>query len=77
MNQVVTPLKFKSIKATITFHQPDRRNRNKDNIITAFKSYQDGVADAIKIPDERWEVNHVMGDIIEGGKTVLTIEGME
>lgn len=35
----------------IDFYPPDRRARDDDNIIAAFKSGRDGLADALKIDD--------------------------
>ena len=38
----------------ITFTPPDNRARDRDNMIAAFKSGQDGIADAIGIDDSLW-----------------------
>lgn len=67
-------IKAEKVNVTITFHQPDKINRNADNVISAFKSYQDGLADAIEIPDERWNPQYKFGEIVKGGKTEIQFE---
>lgn len=71
--QVAEKVNAETINVHLRFHQPDAIKRNRDNIVTAFKSYQDGVADALNIPDERWNVTYSFGDIVKGGKVVLEI----
>lgn len=41
-------LKAKNVPLRLTFYPPDRRWRDTDNLHTACKPYQDGIADAIK-----------------------------
>ncbi len=38
----------------IDFYPPDRRHRDDDNLIAAFKSGRDGIADALDINDKRF-----------------------
>ena len=38
----------------IDFYPPDRRHRDDDNMIAAFKSGRDGIADALGIDDRRF-----------------------
>lgn len=68
------PIKAEKVNVTITFHQPDKRTRDLDGVISAFKSYQDGLADAIGIPDERWNPEYRFGEIVKGGKTEVQFE---
>lgn len=44
----------------ITFYPPDKRRRDDDNAIAAFKAYRDGIADAIKVDDAEWRVKYKM-----------------
>jgi crossover junction endodeoxyribonuclease RusA len=46
---------------------------NRDNAIASFKAGQDGVADAIGIPDERWSVTYAFLPPESPGKIELTI----
>lgn len=43
------------IALTITFIQPDRRARDRDNLLAALKSSLDGVADALGVNDSQFE----------------------
>jgi crossover junction endodeoxyribonuclease RusA len=45
------------IHAWIDFYPPDRRARDDDNIISAFKSGRDGMADALGINDKRIRIH--------------------
>ena len=47
--------KDRAIALKITFVQPDRRNRDRDNLLAACKPYLDGVADGLGINDARFE----------------------
>lgn len=44
-----------SVPLTITFIQPDRRARDRDNLLAALKSSLDGVADALGVNDSQFE----------------------
>lgn len=50
----------------MTFYPPDRRRRDDDNAIGSFKSYRDGIADAIKVDDHKWTVTYVMSKETRG-----------
>lgn len=43
------------VPLTITFVQPDRRARDRDNLLAALKPSLDGVADALGINDSRFD----------------------
>lgn len=65
------------IHAWITFYPPDRRHRDDDNMIAAFKSGRDGVADALGIDDKRIRIHPAVSDeVVKGGavKVRLTRE---
>ena len=63
-----------TVFVTIAFHPPDKRRRDKDNMIAAFKSGQDGIADAIQVDDGDWFVSHVIREPVKGGCVEVTIE---
>lgn len=56
-----------------TFHPPDKRRRDRDNMIGAFKSYADGIADAIGVDDADWEPTYPPGDPVKGGCVIVEI----
>lgn len=52
----------------ITFLAPDRRHRDDDNPIAAFKSGRDGLADALGIDDKRFRIHPWLSDeVVKGG----------
>lgn len=58
----------------ITFHPPDKRKRDKDNIIAAFKAGQDGMADAWRVDDNRFSASYHIGDIVKHGSVSIVID---
>jgi crossover junction endodeoxyribonuclease RusA len=50
----------------VEFYPPDRRPRDKDNMSSAFKAGQDGLADAWKINDKRIDPTYKVSDQILG-----------
>ena len=50
------------IDATITFYPPDRRRRDRDNMISSLKAAQDGLAHAVGADDSRWVPTYHVGD---------------
>lgn len=52
------------IALKVTFVQPDKRHRDRDNLLAASKAALDGVAAALKVDDSRFEpvtVSRVFG----------------
>jgi crossover junction endodeoxyribonuclease RusA len=47
--------KADTVPLTITFIQPDRRHRDRDNLLAASKPALDGVADALEINDSQFD----------------------
>jgi Holliday junction resolvase RusA-like endonuclease len=43
------------VALTITFVQPDRRARDRDNLLAALKPSLDGLADALGVNDAQFE----------------------
>lgn len=44
-----------AVSLTITFMQPDRRARDRDNLLAALKPSLDGLADALGVNDSQFE----------------------
>lgn len=62
------------IPLTVTFVSPDRRHRDRDNLLAASKPMLDGVADALGIDDRRFEpitISRVFGE--KPGAVLITI----
>ena len=54
------------IHAWIDFYPPDRRHRDDDNMIAAFKAGRDGVADAFGVDDKRFRIHPYVKSEIGG-----------
>lgn len=62
------------VPLSITFVSPDRRHRDRDNLLAASKPMLDGVADALGIDDRRFEpitISRVFGE--KPGAVLITI----
>lgn len=60
--QNVKPIRAQSIAASITFHAPDRRARDIDNMLASIKAGIDAVASVIGVDDSRWSITIARGD---------------
>lgn len=59
----------------LEFVPPDRRRRDDDNILAAFKSGRDGIADALGIDDSRFVAQHELrSEPVTGGAVFVRIE---
>lgn len=58
----------------IVFHPPDRRKRDRDNMIAAFKAGQDGLADALGIDDAIIEPTYATGEPVKGGRVDIELD---
>lgn len=56
-----------AIPLRVTFRAPDKRHRDRDNMIAACKSYMDGIADALAVNDRRFEPTYAWGEPVKGG----------
>lgn len=65
-----------TIHLWITYLPPDRRHRDDDNLIAAFKSGRDGLADAMGVDDKRFRIHPYVStsEYVKGGavRIVLT-----
>lgn len=50
----------------IDFYPPDRRHRDDDNMIAAFKAGRDGMADAMGLDDKRFRIHPYVKSEIGG-----------
>ena len=63
-----------SAAVTMTFRAPDRRRRDNDNAIAAFKASRDGIADAIGVDDALWTSTYRMGAPLGDGRGAVEVE---
>jgi crossover junction endodeoxyribonuclease RusA len=61
----------------IDFYPPDRRHRDDDNLVAAFKSGRDGMADALGINDKRFRIHPSVKSEIGGMVKVRFTRGPE
>lgn len=61
------------IPITIDFYPPDRRHRDADNMIIAFKAGQDGIANGLGVNDRRFQPVYRFNEPVKGGKVVVTL----
>ena len=62
-----------AIPLRITFRAPDKRQRDRDNCISACKSYMDGIADALAVNDRRFEPTYAWGEPVKGGAVEVAL----
>jgi crossover junction endodeoxyribonuclease RusA len=71
---LVCASKAKGKLLRVVFHQPDRRRRDDDGMIAAFKAGRDGVADALRCDDHHFRPQYVFAEeTVKPGKVVVTI----
>lgn len=61
------------IAMTITFYPPDRRHRDDDGMIGAFKNWRDGIADALGVDDRRFRPHYFFEDAEKPGRIEVSI----
>ena len=63
------------INVRITFHAPDKRRRDKQNMPASgtIKAYLDGIADALGVDDNKFYPTFDYGDVIKGGRVVIEV----
>jgi crossover junction endodeoxyribonuclease RusA len=63
------------LTVAMTFHKPDRRRRDGDNLISATKAARDGIADAFGVDDSRFTLAFAFApDVRPGGAVAVTVE---
>ena len=61
------------VQMTVTFHPPDKRNRDRDNMISSMKSGMDGLADAFGIDDRHFIPTYQVGAFVQHGCVTIEI----
>jgi crossover junction endodeoxyribonuclease RusA len=65
------------VHAWIDFYPPDRRARDDDNMIAAFKAGRDGMADALGIDDKRIRIHPYVKNEVGGMVKIKLTKGEE
>lgn len=61
------------IGLTVTFYPPDRRHRDDDGMIGAFKAARDGIADALGVNDRRFRPQYVFAEPDKPGRIEVAL----
>jgi len=62
---------------SLTFCPPDKRRRDDDNMLAAFKAGRDGIAQALGIDDNKLSLMIEVGEPVKGGQVKVQIMVME
>ena len=63
-----------TLPLVVTFHAPDKRRRDLDNLLAALKADFDGVAQALGVDDQQFEpLTLRRGAPVKGGLVVLEV----
>lgn len=62
-----------TIPLLLTFYPPQRRTRDKDNLMASAKPYLDGIAAAWGVDDSTFDPRVQIGEPVKGGKVVVTL----
>lgn len=57
----------------LVFCPPDRRKRDDDNLVAAFKSGRDGIADALGVDDSQFVTTFRIGGVQKGGAVLVKV----
>lgn len=67
------PMAAGSFPLIITFYPPDNRKRDHDGQISAFKAFQDGIADALGIDDNLFRPRYQFAEPVKNGRVTVII----
>lgn len=70
-----TKAKAQGTLLTVAFCPPDKRARDRDNMIASAKAYQDGIADALSANDHSFNPEYRFANPTKGGRVVVEIGG--
>lgn len=62
-----------ALTVEITFHPPDKRHRDTDNMLASIKSGLDGIADATGVDDSKWHYGIRRDDPVKGGAVLVHV----
>jgi crossover junction endodeoxyribonuclease RusA len=65
--------RVRGLMLSVTFCPPDRRKRDDDGMIGAFKAGRDGVADALGCDDHGFRPSYHFADPVKGGAVIIEI----
>lgn len=72
--KLITPADDGLIYVRATFFPPDRRARDYDNCGSSLKGYLDGIADALKVNDNRFRPETpVIAEKVPGGRVEVVL----
>ena len=63
------------ISLRFEFRPPDARRRDLDNMLSSMKAGLDGIADALEVNDQRFELFLKRSTPIKGGKIIVEVAG--
>ena len=64
-----------SIRLSFVFNPPHNRKYDKDNLIAQMKSGIDGIADALGVDDQYFDIGSIeLGQRVAGGEVLVSIE---
>lgn len=58
---------------SLTFNPPDRRSRDLDGMLGAFKTGLDGIANALRVDDSAFSLSLRKGEIVKGGAVCVVV----
>jgi len=61
------------IELTVRFFPPDKRHRDDDNMIGAFKAARDGIADGLGVNDRRFRAHYIFADPEKPGRIEVVL----
>lgn len=57
----------------ITFHPPDKRRRDLDNMLASLKAGLDGFSEAVGVDDYEWSLTITRGNTRKGGAVIVEV----
>jgi len=67
-------LRGNPLHVSITFHPPDHRRRDLDNMLASIKPGLDGLADVLGVDDSLWTLTIQRADPVKGGAVKIAIK---
>jgi crossover junction endodeoxyribonuclease RusA len=67
------PMTCARLAVSITFHAPDKRHRDIDNMLASIKAGLDGIADVCGVDDSKWSITIAKGEPRKGGAVVVVL----
>lgn len=68
------PFDTSALTLDMTFHPPDKRKRDLDNMLAAMKAAIDGIAETIGVDDSMFSISLSRGEIAKGGRVSISIK---